>query len=212
MIRPPNRSLVFLGFCVLVTAASLLTLHPVTTAEGGTPVPTVYLDIDAPPIPGVGWQIPPDCSVWHELWPSFCQPHHQFRYEDNDQSGTVTVCDNIVEDPAIGACWHIDQVTPTYFLSSPAGLPIVLEPTVINPQPNPVCEVWHEIHPQFCQTWHVDQWQDSNGSGVVDACDVVVLNGAPYHVDRVGCDVTASFSPATGTKHSTWGWLKSLFK
>jgi hypothetical protein len=62
--------------------------------------------------------------------------------------------------------------------------PVNWDPLVPWPIP-PFCTTWHEITPAFCMTHHTDDYSD-NGDGVVSVCDIIVLNGIPYHVDEVG--------------------------
>jgi hypothetical protein len=188
-----------------------------TPTSGANPIAVATFDIDTPIVPGVGWQVPPNCSNWHELYPNYCQPHHQFRYDDTDSSGTVSVCDNIVEDDR-KLCWHVEKVMSTYYFSPVAGGPSYAgEPSVANPGPNPTCDQWHIIHSEgpdftYCQTVHVQDWYDANHNGQFDVCDDIMMNGQWYHIDRIGCDVQVILNQATGNRHGTWGWLKNLFK
>jgi hypothetical protein len=213
-----SRLLSRFGLIVLaigaLTAFLMLSTQPLTATEASV-VPTANFDIDADIVPGLGWGIPPDCSTWHELYPNYCTPHHQSQYQDTDGSGTVTVCDNIVEGSA-GACWHIEKVSTTYFFSPvTGGGQSAAEPETEEPG-SPVCNNWHIIFsdgPDFseCQMVHIDGWEDNNQNGTLDACDNVQILGGWYHIDRVGCDVTVVFNPVTAAKGGTWGWLKSLF-
>jgi len=200
-------------WCVprVLGAAALAALVPVAAAQ---PV-TSQFDGDTPVAPGLGWVIPADCSVWHELYPTWCVAHHQEGYDDSDGDGVVSVCDNIIE---AGWCWHIESVTTTYFFSPVSGGgQSAGEPVDPNPEPSPVCEMWHIVYADgppfaYCQSVHIEGWEDNNGSGTLDACDNIQIGGAWYHIDRVGCDVTVTGDPATGTDQGTWGWLKSLFR
>jgi hypothetical protein len=207
-----RTGLLLLGISALA-GFLLLPVHPGAQAN---PIYVANFDIDTGIVPGQGWAIPPDCSNWHELYPNFCATHHQVRYDDNDHNGLVSACDNIIEDGAIG-CWHIVKVSTTYFFSPVAGGgQYSAEPSDTLPNPSPVCEMWHIISadgPQFthCQSVHIEGWQDNNHNGVLDVCDNIVIQGVTYHIDRIGCDVTVTFNPATPTKAGTWGWLKSLF-
>jgi len=176
---------------------------------------TKNFDLVASVVPGVGWAIPTNCSTWHELYPQYCAPHHQAEYQDNGD-GIVSACDNIVEDS--GLTWHIESVTTTYFFSPVAGGgQTAAEPSQPTPDPSPVCETWHVVYsgnPAFshCQSMHIDGWEDLNQNGTLDACDNIQIAGAWYHIDKVGCDVTVTGDPGTPTKHSSWGWLKNLFR
>lgn len=196
-----------------IVLAALLLSAPLVPAAAAQAI-TANFDIDASVVPGQGWAIPANCSVWHELHPNWCVPHHQKRYDDNDGSGTVSACDNIVDD---AFCWHIVNVTTTYFFSPvTGGGQSAGEPVEPNPEPSPVCETWHIVFADgppftYCQSVHIDGWEDNNGSGTLDVCDNIQIGGIWYHIDRIGCDVTVIGDPATGTNRGTWGWLKSLF-
>ena len=196
------------------SVALLLGLVALAVPATAVPPMTAQFDIDTQVVPGQGWAIPPDCSVWHELYPDFCVPHHQAGYDDSDGSGTVSPCDNILE---AGFCWHIESVTTTYFFSPvTGGGQSAAEPVEPNPDPSPVCEMWHIVHADgppfsYCQPVHIEGWEDNNQNGALDVCDNIQIGGLWYHIDRIGCDVTVTGDPATGTSRGTWGWLKSLF-
>jgi hypothetical protein len=211
----PRFGLLFLGVSALV-AFFLLPIQPLVPALVANPQPDVqaYLDITTN-WTGTGWAIPANCSNWHELYPNYCVNHHQSGYEDTNGDGVVSVCDNIIEVP-YSLCWHIDQVFTTYFFSPVVGGSTSVGETPRPPGETPVCDNWHIIsdYPpfSFCQSVHIDNWEDTNQNGVLDVCDNVQIGGIWYHIDKIGCDVKTSFNPATKAKPSSWGWLKSLFK
>jgi hypothetical protein len=160
--------------------------------------------------------IPPDCSSWHELFPTFCNTYHQDEYRDNGD-GAVGPCDIIVLN---GIPYHIVSAGPTYWTtcsSTPGGPPqgtVIFEPTQPQTGGNPICEVWHEVYPNFCQEIHIDSWNDGNNNGVLDVCDEVDTQTPTgpvfYHIDRIECDITVEPVPVTPTENSTWGKIKSL--
>jgi hypothetical protein len=151
--------------------------------------------------------IPGNCSMWHELWPAYCAPHHQDGYEDNGDS-VVSECDIIVLD---GQRYHVVWVGPTYWLTCQPGIPpSALEPTEPGTGGDPTCEVWHEVYPNFCQSYHVDGWED-NGNGFLDPCDYVLINGMWCHIDDVRLNITVVPLP-TGTEESSWGRVKGMFR
>ena len=104
----------------------------------------------------------------------------------------------------------------------PGGPPVrqlVAEPHTTNPTEDPVCEIWHEVWPQWCREFHIHSWIDGNNNGKLDECDyvdVIEVAGYPpvyYHIDRVSCDIIVS--PAdkpVKAKSKSWGWLKNLFR
>lgn len=192
-------------------------------ATASTGLSTLYLDLasaGAPgggPMPLVSNAIPPNCSSWHELYPTYCGTWHQDDYTDNGD-GVVSPCDIIRLN---GIAYHVVWVGPTYFVTcstTPGGPPVrtaAFEPVGnLPPDSNPICQVWHEVWPNFCQQIHIDSWHD-NGNGILDVCDEVDVNTATgtifYHIDRIGCNVVVEPVPITPTRQSTWSWLKGLF-
>lgn len=194
---------------VLILGISVVAASP---AGAGAPN-RIHLSLEAPagPAPNVG--IPPNCSAWHELWPIFCQPHHQDGYHDNDHDGMISPCDEIILNHA---GYHVVWVGPTYHMSRvspPGSTPIIAEP--INPTPgeNPICEIWQEIYPNFGRLFHIDSWHD-NGNGILDVCDGIDENtptgNAVYHIDRISVDIIIEFDP-TATVGRSWGAVKKIY-
>jgi len=210
---------VVLGVGVLV-GVSLLPFAPFTSTTGAQIIikpPVVQytvFDIDTPYLPGQGWQIPSNGSTWHELWPTFCTPHVQGGYADNGD-GVVSICDNIIVGPG-EECWHVTDVTTTYWFSCvyhPNDLPFEAEVHLPPDEPgSPICRTLHIVHPDYCTSIHISDWIDCNSNGMLDVCDIVFAGDQCWHLDKVNCDVTVAFNPATKAKPNTWGWLKSLFR
>ncbi len=213
-----RKRMIFLFLTGLAVVALLYV--PVVPVRSGSPV-EMHLDLSVSPgkplnTTDVGPGIPPNCSTWHELFPVYCAPHHQSGYEDADSSGTISPCDIIV----LGTVpWHVKWVGPTYFVTCrpPDGGPltsVVFEPSTVNPTENPICEVWHEIWPNFCREIHIDSFHDANSNGRLDECDEVDVNtpAGPvfYHIDRIGCNIIVQ-DPRTPSKQSTWGWIKDQY-
>jgi hypothetical protein len=44
---------------------------------------------------------------------------------------------------------------------------------------------WHELFPNFCIIHNQDAYGD-NGDGVVSVCDMITLDGVPYHITWTG--------------------------
>ena len=147
--------------------------------------------------------LPANCSTWHELYPNFCLSHHQDGYTDNGD-GVVSACDNIVLD---GITYHIDWAGPTYKLEYFSSTSY-WEP-VGQTGNDPYCSTWHQVHPMFCQTGHVDGWEDTDLSGTVTACDYITIGGITYHVAGVQLDIQISVTSAV--EQASWGMIKSLF-
>lgn len=158
-----------------------------------------YMELQEPTRTG----IPADCSTWHELYPAFCTPHHQDFYSDNGD-GVMSACDEIVLDCT---CYHIDWVGPTYVLDY-VGQISYWEP--VDPvSGDPTCQTWHQVHPEFCQTGHVDMWDDMDQSGSVTPCDFVTIAGLVYHVADVNVNIRVS--PTSPVEQASWGRIKGLF-
>jgi hypothetical protein len=197
---------------LIVAIPSFFLLHspapPASAAVGD-----LYLELAPSPLaPGVlnfgavGPAIPPTGSMWHELYPAFCTTLPQEGYGDNGDS-VVSVCDAIQWG---GVVYHIDWVGPTYHLREVATSgDTYWEPADPTHNPaNPVCESWQEVHPEFGTLHHIDEWQDANGTGVVDACDVIASGGILYHVEEVSLNIRVT-PGGTPTEKSTWGKIKS---
>ena len=126
----------------------------------------------------------PVCTLWHEIYPEFCNWYHLADIEDNGD-GVLSYCDNInLVDIRTGECgwYHVEGVT-TDMVVSP-------KPRPPDPIPNPVCTLWHEIFPEFCKWHHLSDWDDNN-DGVLSPCDSIELTDQAtqeadwYHVDEV---------------------------
>jgi hypothetical protein len=106
----------------------------------------------------------------------------------------------------------------TCFPASGPPVQIVAEPQQTVPGESPVCEIWHEVWPNFCREFHINNWVDANGDSVLSECDDVYTKDFPggpetrYHIDRIACDIIVTEKPITPTKHRSWGWIKSLFR
>ena len=163
----------------------------------------IYLELGAPPVRDT---IPPDGSDWHELYPTFCIVHQQVGYEDNGD-GVVSPCDNIVLDG--GLRYHVDWVGPTYFLAAQSGEPKFCEPTTPETGGDPTGHFWHEVAPNFCTEWRIDEWLD-NGDGVVSECDHVLIGGQLWHIEEIRLDITVTEEP-NPVDESTWSRIKEIF-
>lgn len=186
-----------LRYRLLLVAVAALALLPAAAFAQDK-----ILELDTPP----GREpIPPDCSGWHELWPSFCAMAHQDSLEDNGD-GLLSACDYIYLD---GSRYHVDWVGPTYWLDCE----LIVEPTDFQ-EGDPTCQMWVEVWPDYGQQWHVDSWQD-NGNGVVDACDVIIVTGPGgtgliCHINEVRTNIRVTGDP-TAAEDQSWSWIKTLY-
>ena len=180
--------------CTIVVIAILMVVAGAARAQ-------THLELMTP----LREDIPPDGSQWHELYPMFCVVHDQDSYEDNGD-GQISPCDFITFG---GQRQHITWVGPTYTLVDvSSGDQWHAEPTDPYNPDDPFCEVWFEVYPNYGDEWHVEDWQD-NGDGVVGPCDIVIIRGGTYHIERVDLNITTE--PASPVKGSTWGKIKSFF-
>lgn len=200
-----------------VLAAGALLVAPTAPVVAGTAT-QLHLELVAPGAPGdlrgslspLSGPIPPNGAPWHEIYPSFCAGYTQEGYSDNGD-GVISACDVI---RLSGVDYHIVWAGPTYWTTCQIGTdpptPVALEPTEPTSGQNPVCEVWHEVYPNFCREIHIDNWDD-NGDGILSPCDVVVNNTpsgpAFYHIDRIECNITIEPVPVP-SKPSTWSKIK----
>jgi hypothetical protein len=73
-----------------------------------------------------------------------------------------------------------------------------IDPTV--PITNPICTSWHELYPDFCNGYHLSDWED-NGDGFLSPCDQiwltdnVTLETTEYHVDSVTVTIEVEPKP-----------------
>ena len=148
----------------------------------------IYLDFggDATRAVAAGWE----CTEWHELFPDFCKVWHLDKIEGG---GDLKEC-------AIawfnGQRFHIDWVGPTYFLDCGK----IAEPTGdvggSDGLYDPTCQIWEEVWPNHGKRYHVDGWEDANGSGTLDECDYVILDDGSYcHLSRIGLNIQISPVP-----------------
>ena len=73
---------------------------------------------------------------------------------------------------------------PRHLHSSPAIPPSEVPPDL-------VCTTWHELHPEYCKEYHLEEHHDTNGNGEVNPCDQIRLVDLEtgecgwYHVDEM---------------------------
>ncbi len=122
----------------------------------------------------------PSGTLWHELWPNYCQMWIVDSWHDNGDD-ILSFCDTLrfrnIDLPDSFLVKHVLEVTgtmkafdgtDTIYYDYMCGNPMA---AVIS---NPVGLFWHEIWPNFCLRWLCVRWTD-NGSGFLDSCDFVDL-------------------------------------
>lgn len=211
--------LVSLAVAVVATMALVLVSATETTPAVAGTVTQLHVELvqtgkAGGPTPLIG-PIPPAGSSWHEIHPMFCGTYTQSGYDDNGD-GVVSACDRIILN---GVLYHIVWAGPTYWTTCSTtpggpGSTVIFEPTNPGNGGNPICQVWHEIYPNFCQQIHIDSWHD-NGDDVLSVCDVVDVQdptGLPprfYHIDRIECDITIE-PVIVPVAPSTWSKVKNI--
>ena len=184
-------------FCAIVALVGLVAMAAPAGAQ-------THFELLGSPVRDV---VPPDCTDWIELFPTFGPIHHQDLYED-DGDGQVSVCDFITLN---GTRYHIDWVGPTYWLVEITGADEMwCEPTIPDPGGNPTCEIWFEVAPGYGDEWHVDDWED-NGDGVLSVCDNVFIGGLWWHVEEIGLNITGT-ETGSPVEPSTWSKIKAFFQ
>jgi hypothetical protein len=162
----------------------------------------------------------PVCSLWENI-PWTGQSYHHYEWMDNG-SGVLDSCDIIaLENVQTHYCWwhHVEDVTVTLTVELlPGSGEIYLEYEGWHDQDSvvvePVCTWWHEIYPNYCNTYHLIHWDDNNGTGYLDSCDCVYFHDAPEegrHVVDVGTGMTITEIGPSAIEGTTWGRLKALY-
>ena len=183
---------------LLAAAVALLLVPALACAQDR------ILEIDL--APGEPEPIPPNCTGWHELWPSFCTAAHQDSLDDNGD-GMLSVDDVIILDLMP---YHVDWVGPTYTLDCD----IQVQPTDYQ-DGDPAGQTWIEMAPNYGELWQIDEWAD-NGNGAVDICDNLVMTGGVAgetlicHIDDISTSIHVTMV-TTPVEHGSWSRFKSLF-
>ncbi|MFH1680960.1 MAG: hypothetical protein ABIH26_09990 [Candidatus Eisenbacteria bacterium] len=203
-MKQRKRQILF-AFAGALPAILLLWAASATNPAARAPVSDLYLELLVTKGAPSGYDLPPDCSVWKQIYPNPALQHHQDAIEDNGDT-LLSACDFIHLD---GSRYHITWVGPTYWvkrLAEAAAFEPEKEPT----GKNPTCETWHEVYPQFCTPHHIEEWED-NGDGFLSPCDVVVMDGIACHIEKIELNIIVEPAPSA-TEEESWGRIKSLFR
>ncbi len=162
----------------------------------------------------------PAGTQWGELYPLFGRDYHLSSWEDNGD-GILSYCDTIdmYEKPdGEPRDYHVENVTITLYLTPelntviiPDGLGQVFlgEPMYVELEggydlgvlTDPIGTQWHEIYPDFCTSYNLTDWDDTNISGNITVCDYILLmdkesgNFTSWHVEDVAIDIMACREP-----------------
>jgi hypothetical protein len=73
----------------------------------------------------------------------------------------------------------------------PPAIHLDAEPPILIDLTDPVGTEWHELYPEYCNSYRLSSWEDTDGNGVLDYCDQIKLANldtgavADYHVEGV---------------------------
>lgn len=101
---------------------------------------------------------------WHEVYPHYSNVYTLTRWDwflDDNCNGVLDVCDYIWllnETSGIGGRYHVEDICYDLILNKKVA--------------NPVCTDWHELHPEYCQGWHLTSWED-NDDDILSPCDQI---------------------------------------
>ena len=136
----------------------------------------------------------PTGTVWHELYPVYCDTYTVLEWADNGD-GILSYCDTLisVSNDAIDTIKeHVKRVTTT--------IEVTLGPTTYffdylsyNPYNSDldinhvVNSWWHEVYPSYSTTGiQCDAYTDVDANDVISAPDVITLGGVAYTVSSFG--------------------------
>jgi len=120
-------------------------------------------------------KIKPVCTLWHQVWPSYSEVYHITNWTDNC-NGVLDYCDYVQFDLTEDIWWHVEDLAIDVILTEKIS--------------DPVCTLWHELYPEFCLEYHIEEWED-NGDCLLSRCDNVSMKLQPegpterYHVETV---------------------------
>jgi len=165
----------------------------------GPEAPTMAIELKFPYYePDIVYQ--PLLSLWHEVWPSYCNVYNLTSWVENVPNGVLDPCDVVdltnMSDQSL-SWWHVEDVATD----------IILREKITEP----ICTWWHEIYPEFCTWRHLTSWEDNQLEGEIgynllspgDQIDMVEedsLNKSWFYVDRV----TVTLNVTLNSEPSTW--------
>ncbi len=139
-------------------------------------------------------------TLWHELWPNYCQNWELTSWFDNGD-GILSVCDYVDFTNIQTSEWrkfHLEWIGPTLTLEWQGDTSYVEficnEYPLVDTIYNPIGTWWHEVWPNFCEIWEITAWDD-NGNGYLDYCDWITIRNwisgeiRTVHVGAVDTDI-----------------------
>jgi hypothetical protein len=138
-------------------------------------------------------------TEWHELYPTYCEVDTVTDWYD-EGNGKLSVGDSLDFDVRYYVEWVGPTIKVTRWPWCHIGYPMYLDHIDFNnpdvdPIANPWGTYWHEVYPDYCETYHTLGYIDTDGNGV-DSCDWIVLQRVGfcwdvwlYHVEEVTTDI-----------------------
>ncbi len=214
-MQKTNRSIV----AIMLLSSLLLTFFvfkpvPITQGEPAQPLnlhsqkPLVPIHMHGPQLQPVHMHSllgivpinpPVPFTVWHELYPEYCQEWNHTSWIDHNQNMMLDAGDEIDMDnmnTKEKRWYHVDRVTMTMRVRVVQGPPQSdmyleykgpYEPYMYQP----VSTLWHEVWPIYSNTYHITYWMD-NGNGYLDFCDYIEFESLPgilWHVEEYATDL-----------------------
>jgi len=139
-------------------------------------------------------------TLWHELYPTYCQQWVHTDWEDNgngilDTSDQIEMTNAATEEVR---WYHVDRVTMTIFVSTLEPVPepemyVEFKGSYI-PEIQPLDSSWHGVWPIYSGLYHIINWQDTGvgNTGYLGVCDSVMFAEYPgvwWHVDDYATDL-----------------------
>jgi len=149
--------------------------------QTGNDEDTVYMEgLDENPLIDPIYE--PLGTYWHGVHPQvyYCTTWELTDWEDNG-NGYLDSCDMVYMETVDGqtkATFHIEGFN-TDIVTTPLPTPAdeydhnldEYDPT----QGDPTGTLWHELYPNYCMDWDLQQWWD-NGDGYLSYCDTVLFS------------------------------------
>lgn len=141
---------------------------------------------------------PEPFTLWHELYPQYCENWVFTSWEDNG-NGVLDTSDQIdmTNEATQETRWyHVDRVTYTMTLMNEFEELMYIEfkgpyepPAPYFPYP-PFGTLWHEVYPIYSNVYTILDWSDSSQNGILDYCDWILLDdGTWWHVEDIATDL-----------------------
>ena len=137
-------------------------------------------------------------TLWHELYPQYCEQWYHTGWEDMNQNNILDTGDQIDMTNEAGdemRWYHVDRVTMTMLVTVVEGPPqpdmYVEFKGLYGPYIQPVSTLWHEVWPTYSNIYHIISWYD-NGNGYLDVSDLIefeTLPGIIWHVIDYATDL-----------------------